>query len=230
MTPNRTPHKKDPKYLEDITYTLEDNMPGTQGDPFGSVMFLGLYSENQIMDKLKKAGMIEILYRKGYKDFVIRLSRHDNYTSRLYLDSVVDGEEVRLIEVILREGVFRPRKTFVKKFEFQEGLSMLLVEWLALQDPKASFSEARPRLPGQAFPGLGGLKIMQGLLYEFGKAAGKDAIIDIPEFYHTAVIYSRLYTEIYSRAYSFFSPVDGGQLQAMIRDLGLPSVRCLLLP
>lgn len=218
MTPSRPHHKKDPRYLEDITATMADSFPGSQEDLFTSQRFLGLYDEKQVRAMLEKAGMIDILHARGYGNLIINISKQDNYTSRLYVDSRSEEGETRLIELILREGVFRPRQSFVKGFDFQEGLSMLLVEWLALQDPRASFPPDKPRLPGQAHPGLGGLKNMQGMLYAFGKATGKDAIIDIPEYYHAAVIYSRLYSEIYSQVYSFFSPSDAGQLQAMIRD------------
>ena len=64
---------------------------------------------------------------------------------------------------------------------------------------------------------MGMLKYMQGVLFSFGRETYKDAIIDIPEFYHSAVIYSRLYSELYSRSYSFFSPVDAGQLQDRLK-------------
>jgi len=224
MTPHITPPKKIPRYLEDITYSIADDPVHKRDDLFTSNRFLGLYDEKQLMDMLTKAGMTRILYERGYRDLLISISQQDNYTYRLYVDFASKEEEnTRLIELIVREGIFRPRKTFVQGFDFDEGLSMLLIEWLALQDPRASFSPERPRLPGQAYPGLGGLKNMQSMLYDFGKATGKDAIIDIPEYYHTAVIYTRLYSEIYSLAYSFFSPIDSGQLQAMIRDFkGIP--------
>jgi hypothetical protein len=224
MTPHITPPKKVPKYLEDITYSIAEDPVRKTDDLFSSNRFLGLYDEKQIMDMLTKSGMVKILYERGYRDLVISLSQQDNYTYRLYVDFASQEEEnTRLIELIVREGIFRPKKTFVSGFDFDEGLSMLLIEWLALQDPRSPFSDERPRLPGQAYPGLGGLKNMQSLLYDFGKASGKDAIIDIPEYYHAAVIYTRLYSEIYSLAYSFFSPIDSGQLQAMIRDFkGVP--------
>ena len=60
---------------------------------------------------------------------------------------------------------------------------------------------------------------MQEFLYKLAIHSGKDAIVDIPEYFHSAVIYSGLYSRIYSRAYSFFSPVDAGIMQAMQRDL-----------
>jgi len=219
MTPSRAHAKKEPRYLEDLTYTVADSPSRLKDDLFASRKFLGMYDERQIMGMLKKAGVIGILYERGYKDLIVSVSKQDNYTSRLYVDyHSKEEKETRLIEVVVREAVFRPKQSFVQGYDFQEGLSILLIEWLALQDPRASFTPEKPRLPGQEHPGLGGLKNMQGVLYSLGRKIGKDAIIDIPEYYHAAVIYSRLYSELYSRKYSFFSPFDGGQLQAMIRD------------
>ncbi len=219
MTPNSMHPKKEPKYLEDITCTIAPDPLSDKDDLFTSSRFLGVYDEKQIMRMLEKVGMIEILYKRGYRNLVITVSKQDNYTSRLYVNYDSPEKETRLIELIIREGVFRPKEDFVEGFDFSDGLSMLLVEWLALQDPKASYTSSKPRLPGQVYPGLGGLKNIQAMLYSFGKNMSKDAIIDIPEYYHAAVIYSRMYSEIYSRMYSFFSPVDAGMLQAMIRDL-----------
>jgi len=211
--------KKEPKYLEDITYSIAPDPLGDKDDLFLSSRFLGVYDEKQIMKMLEKVGIVEILYKKGYRNLIITISKQDNYTSRLYVNHDALDKDTRLIELIIREGVFRPTEHFVDGYDFPDGLSMLLVEWLALQDPKASYNSDKPRLPGQIHPGLGGLKNMQAMLYSFGKTLNKDAIIDIPEYYHAAVIYSRMYSEIYSRMYSFFSPVDTGMLQAMIRDL-----------
>jgi hypothetical protein len=219
MSPNRMHAKKEPKYLEDITYTIAPETLQNKDDLFVSNLFLGIYDEDQIMKILEKAGIVGILHKKGYRNLIISLSKQDNYTSRLYVNFDTLEKETRLLELIVREGIFRPTECFVDGFDFHEGLSMLLVEWLALQDPRAEFEHGKPRLPGQQYPGLGGLKNLQGMLHLFGKSMGKDAIIDIPEYYHAAVIYARMYSEIYSRMYSFFSPFDAGKLQAMIRDL-----------
>lgn len=219
MTPNRMHSKKAPRYLEDITCSVASDPLKKRDDLFESNCFLGIYDEEQIMRILDKVGIIGILHKRGYRNLIISISRHDNYTSRLYVNFDTLEKETRLIELIVREGIFRPKECFVDGFDFAEGLSMLLIEWLALQDPKALYNPGKPRLPGQLYPGLGGLKNMQGMLYSFGTTMGKDAIIDIPEFYHSAVIYSRMYSEIYSRMYSLFSPRDAGVLQSMMRDL-----------
>ncbi|PKN77478.1 MAG: hypothetical protein CVU52_00260 [Deltaproteobacteria bacterium HGW-Deltaproteobacteria-10] len=220
MTRRRSRSKKNPLYLEDITDVLPFEGSRIEANDFFSAnLFMGLYDETQIMKKLEKVGIIQILQQKGFRKLLISIDKQDAYTSRLYVNFDTIAENTRLIEVIVREGFFKPKQSFIPAYDFTGGLPMLLIEWLTLQDPTAGFTSNRPRLPGQDYPGLGGLKSMQEFLYKMGKASGKAAIIDIPEHFHTAVIYSSLYSRIYSATYSFFSPVDAGIMQAMKRDL-----------
>ena len=219
MSPLRQPGKKDPRYLEDITYSIATE-PEKLEDMFSSNnLFMGKYDDNKMMAKLDRVGIIGILHKKGYRDLVVSIIRQDDYTSRLYVNFDSQEKETRLIELIVREGVFKPREDFIPAYDFSAGLSMLLIEWVALQDPKASFNPEKPRLPGQQYPGIGGLKNMQELFYHLCKSSGKDAIVDVPEYFHSAAIYSPLYTKIYDRVYAFFSPFDAGIMQAMLRDL-----------
>lgn len=219
MNQGRPRSKKEPRHLEDITFSIAPQAIDLEENLFSSKLFMGRYDEQQLIAMLDRVGIISILHRRGYRNLVLSIHRQDDYTSRLYVNFDSLEKETRLIEVIVREGVFRPKENFMASYDFSDGLSMLLIEWLALQDPRAQFSPDKPRLPGQQYPGLGGLKNMQEFLYGLGQSAGKDAIIDIPEFFHSAAIYSRLYSEIYSVTYSFFSPIDAGIMQAMLRDL-----------
>ncbi len=219
MSPLRQPGKKDPRYLEDITYSIATE-PERLEDLFSSNnLFMGKYDDNKMMAKLDRVGIIGILHKKGYRDLVVSIIRPDDYTSRLYVNFDSQEKETRLIELIVREGFFKPREDFIPSYDFSAGLSMLLIEWVALQDPQATFSPEKPRLPGQQYPGIGGLKNMQELLYHLCKSSRKDAIVDVPEYFHSAAIYSRMYTKIYDRIFAFFSPVDAGIMQAMLRDL-----------
>lgn len=203
--------KKQPRYLDEVTFTVADN-PWQHGDePFCSNLFLGRYSEERMMRMLEKCGLVGILHRRGYRDLIISIARQEDFTSRLYVNYDRPGKDTRLIELILKEAVFRPRQEFVPEVDFSDGMKVLLIEWLALQDPRLAFGDERPRLPGQVFPGLGGLRNIHKMFTWLAWEGDKDALMDVPEHYHTAVIYSRMY--------SFFSPVDGGRVRAMMRDL-----------
>ncbi len=219
MSPFRRQGKKATRFLEDITFTSVESA-GQEGHPFLSPeLFMGRYTAHQLMGMLDRAGMVDILRKRGYSNLLVHVIREDGYTSRFYVNHDTQEPATRLIELVVREGVFRPTQTFIPSYDFSSGLPMLLIEWMALQDPRASFTPERPRLPGQQYPGLGGLKNMQAILYELGRETGKEAIVDVPAFFHAAAIYARLYTEIYARKYAFFSPVDAGILQAILRDV-----------
>lgn len=220
QTSEKLRRRKIPRHLVDITASLP--IKAHQIDIqslFMTNLFMGLYDEQQIMEKLEQVGIIDIIQQKGFRNILVSIDKQDSYTSRLYVNCGAIEENRRLIELIVREGVFLPRQNFIPSYDFTGGLRILLVEWLCLQNPRAEFTPDKPRLPGQEHPGLGALKNMQEFLYKLAKHSGKDAIVDIPEYFHSAVIYSGLYSRIYSRAYSFFSPVDAGIMQAMQRDM-----------
>lgn len=194
--------KKNPVFLDEIGPLVLD-----ERDPLGRELFLGRYDRAQLMDMLESCGLMAVTRAKGYREVELVIMRQDDL-SRLYMNSL--DPPGRLIELVLREASFRPRQVLVEGIDFSEALRVLEVQWLSLQDPRACFAAARPRLLGQACPGLGGLRQMQVLLKNL--ANGLDAILNVPERYHTAVIYAE--------EYHFFAPAAAGQLMALVRDLG----------
>jgi hypothetical protein len=68
------------------------------------------------------------------------------------------------------------------------GMEVLYVEWLLLQNPRASFATARPRLPGQVRPGLGLLREVVALLVVICDQAGMDGIMFVPAYYYMAAL------------------------------------------
>jgi len=202
--------KKTPVYFEEIVPKDIETLHGTREGSYYPELFLGRYTKEKVVELLTKAGIIDVINKKGYTDILFTIHRDDAFTSRLFVNFDRPAKETRLIELILKETSFRPKKIFVDGFDL-ESLTILMIEWLALQDPKRGFSQERPRLPGQVYPGLGVLRKIQDFLYKLASVSGKDAIMDIPEYYHSAFIYSHVY--------SFYSPSESGRLQAMVRDL-----------
>ena len=84
VTHRRHTGKKEPRYLEDITLTVdsgrEAGRPDLQEDLFASGSFLGLYDEKRILDKLK-VGMTEISTGKATGTSAFR-SRNRTTTPR----------------------------------------------------------------------------------------------------------------------------------------------------
>ena len=63
---------------------------------------------------------------------------------------------------------------------------LLSIEWLLLQDPLARPTVERPLLPGQDHPGLGGVRIMMGMLSMAAERLRFDGLTFVPAHYHTA--------------------------------------------
>lgn len=94
----------------------------------------------------------------------------------------------------------------------QIALPAFSVEHLRLQNPGKSFSEMR--LPGQDYPSSGLLRRIFGLIKLWAADVGAQIIAEVPEFFHTATIFSE---------YFFFAdPEMEAMFQAMKRDLMSP--------
>ena len=104
-------------------------------------LLLGFYTASGMEHALYRYGIFEQLERIGYRQF------------RVTFDSCGLGERVRVYgeaeaqEHLLVELVLERRRVL--------GVEVLYVHWLSLRNPRAQFSDRRPRLPGQEVPGLG---------------------------------------------------------------------------
>jgi len=186
-------------------------------DPMGikkSALFLNYYSPEGLVTALEEYGIYDLLKKKGFDDFVLSVKVDDVYRhcARVYWGGVEDPSHL-LIELILREGTIRS----ARDGKAQDGVaagqhSLLIIEWLCLQNPSVCFSPDRPPLPGQTHPGLGiGYEIL-GLLILMAKRTRKDGLLNRPQFYHNA--------RVYHERFKFFDPVREGRLLALMRDTG----------
>jgi len=174
-------------------------------------LFLGRYTEEDIKAALARSGILDRLAGRGYPDLQIEVSTREVYNHRLYVYTGARDYDHILIELRLREGLFRPRRQFLPECELAP-MPMILVDWLMLQDPRRGFDPARPALPEQRHPGLGILRQLIPLVMEVVRDSGRQGVLDVPEHYHGALFYSRWF--------NFFNPEMGGRFQAMRRDLG----------
>ena len=67
-----------------------------------------------------------------------------------------------------------------------KGMEVLRVEWLLLQNPRSTFTDRKPRLPGQEHPGLGMLKDASAFLVLACDRLGLDGVVFTPSHYHLA--------------------------------------------
>jgi acetoin utilization deacetylase AcuC-like enzyme len=164
-------------------------------------LLLGFYTAAGMEHALYRYGVFDQLERMGFRQF------------RAAFDSAGLGERVRLygqaegVEHLLLELIVERRPVL--------GTDVLYVHWLSLRNPRAQFSEKRPRLPGQDVPGLGLAREAGTMLARMAIRLGLGGVAFRPAHYHTA--YAARH------AFTFVDPERQGRFEALVRDLaGVP--------
>jgi len=130
----------------------------------------------------------------------------------MYADEKEDPGHL-LFDLIVREGSIQPSgRGGAGDAGNQNLFSVLIIEWLCLQNPSASFTPERPPLPGQDFPGLGIGYEAHEFLVVMGMRLKKDGLMNHPQFVHNAWLYHE--------KFKFVDPVKEGRLIALMRDTG----------
>jgi hypothetical protein len=169
--------------------------------------FLGRLDAADLRRDLDEAGILSGLSERGYPAVSLRIG--------------VEGEEHRLR--VLAPGLAAPLvdlRVAESSALFQgpprlplglEVLSFLAVISLVLQDPRAEYAADRPRMPGQAHPGLGRFVRVLDRLRAWAEDWGKDGLVAFPPHFHVAVWLGR--------SLRFVSPRRQGRFEALRRDL-----------
>jgi hypothetical protein len=166
-------------------------------------VLLGFYTEGGIEHAFYRFGIFDHLERLGYRQFRAAFDLPGaGERARIFGQS--GGEEHLLVEVVLE----RRRVA---------GVDALYVHWLSLRNPRAAFSERRPRLPGQDVPGLGLSREIGTMLALMASRLGLGAVVFRPAHFHTA--YAARHE------FQFVDPDRQGRFEALVRDLaGVPLV------
>ncbi|HSN13517.1 MAG TPA: histone deacetylase, partial [Anaeromyxobacteraceae bacterium] len=166
-------------------------------------LLLGFYTAAGVEHALFRYGLLDPLERFGYRQF------------RAELDATGAGERVRLFgraggeEHLLIELVLEKRRV--------AGVEVLFIHWMSLRNPRAQFSEKRPRLPGQEVPGLGLARELGTILARMAVRLGLAGVAYRPAHFHTA--YAARHQ------FAFVNPARQGRFEALIRDLAHLSLR-----
>jgi hypothetical protein len=180
----------------------ELGLPST-GEPR---LFLGRLTDDGLRAELAAAGIPAFLATRGFPDIRVGTDLAEG-EHRLRIDAADDG--ALLVELRLAEMAI-PLPAALRGVG-PEALHVLAVLWAALQNPRASFTPDRPRLPGQDHPGLGIGRRLYELLRGWAGALGKDALLNVPEHYHNALFYEA--------PFRFLDPTEQGRFEALRRDL-----------
>jgi hypothetical protein len=170
-------------------------------------LFLGRLSEGALRRELEGAGILAALADRGYPEVSLHL---DVVEGEHRLRVTAPGVPDALVELRASERTGLPREKLMRDHGI-DVLYLLAVHWFSLQNPRASFTSARPRLPGQVFPGLGIGRRFFGRLVAWAHDWGKDGLLNFPAYYHNAVFFGMMFR--------FLSAARQGRFEALSRDL-----------
>ncbi len=178
-------------------------------------LFLGFYSKKGIETALQRYGITRELADKGFKHLIFELDTSDPYIHRLVIYDREKSARRLLIEVVLRKKMIEiqmPFRTHLNGKVFET----LAIEWLCMQNPDQRFSEERPRLPGQQFPGLGMASRAVEILIITAWRLNLAGLLNTPDHFHNAYLYSRIFY--------YLDPEIQARFVALCRDLKAYSV------
>lgn len=200
LDPSQLSEEKDNYGDEDGDFfkLTEEDLFGGAGVVAPKTRLLGYFSRHGLELLLESAGLLDQLRRRGFAQPTLDfdLDNPAGETFRVYGDAT-RGE--LLVEA--RLGL---------DLRTMEGLDLMRIEWLLLQNPRASFTGREP-LPGQKHPGLGLLSDIMAIMVLICERRQLDGILFVPSHYHLAVK-GRKYLR-------FIDPVDEAWAQAVQRTV-----------
>lgn len=182
--------------LDDFELRPEDLDDSLASGP-SQLRLLGAFTAENIELIFERVGLLRHLSRMGFSGF------------RTAIDEASPGERFRLLghfadeEHVLIEAVVEKKRL--------ESSEVLYIHWMTLRNPKASFSDKRPALPGQEVPGLGLMREMGELFARMAKNLKLPAVAFRPAWYHMAYA-ARTH-------FQYLDPLHQGRFEAMVRDL-----------
>jgi hypothetical protein len=175
----------------------------------GSVLWLGRCTASEIERTLEEAGLLHALREKGITELIFKVEPFEEFDQTLKIYCRHENPEHQIAEARFRETRFTPRRPMPETFS-QSAPTMLAIEWLLMQNPFADFTPERPRLPGQAHPGLGQALRVTKLLMELCTKLRVAGLLNFPEYFHNAYLYRE--------HFHFYDPVREGIVNALFRD------------
>ncbi len=176
---------RDLRYAESVDdglpFTLsEEDLVGLMPGALGPSRFLGYFSRHGVELLLERSGILAQLRARGFRTLRVDLDAREGQGHTLRILS-----EDRPDELLVELRAERSRGVV-------PDMEVISVDWLLLQNPRESFSERRPRLPGQQHPGLGLLRDFMGWLVVVCELHDLDGVFFVAAHYHIAMQSRRL--------------------------------------
>ncbi|GAB4375099.1 MAG: hypothetical protein Kow0042_20240 [Calditrichia bacterium] len=194
---------------KDVALNYEElfgSVPQERGSPY----FLGFYSPAGIKYALVQYGIFELLEKKGFRDLKLSINTRDPYKQRIALYNEKRDPAHLLGELVVKRKnitIYPPFPSLILGRNFE----VISVEWLCMQNPFGKFSEERPPLPGQKYPGLGLGGMILEILIIMCRRLRTAGLLNVPEHFHNA--------QMYTPQFRYVDPQYEGKRQAIARDL-----------
>lgn len=168
---------------------LADILPGLPGPR----RFLGAFTQVQVELMLERMGLLQQIRARGFPcpHVSLELDHPLGQTLRIYGEP---GRHELLVELRL-----------ARTSRAVPGFELVSVEWLLLQNPRASFTPERPPLPGQQYPGLGLLAEVFAWLVLLCEREALDGLTFRPSHYHLASLARRHATFLHPEHAALFA-------------------------
>jgi hypothetical protein len=153
--------------------------------------WLGFYTASGIRTVFKEYGLDDDLRRFGIDDYEIELDVDDPYHQNLRFYQVGRRDEAGLLIELRVHPTCARSRDLVGAILRDQTMSIFFIEWLCLQNSQNKFTEQRPRLPGQAYPGLGIGAQMCGLLIQMCKRLKRQGLLTAPYTLTNAMLFNR---------------------------------------
>jgi hypothetical protein len=158
----------------------------------GSTFFLGYYSKEGLRIAFDKYGVYKKLARRGFEKIITDIDTSDPYKHKIAMYNKEKKKENLVLELVVRKHYLSPHMPFESRINNKSFLG-LAIDWLLIQNILGSFTDKRPRLPGQKYPGLGFSHIVLELILITCWRLNLAAVVNVPEHYHNAFLYSRAF-------------------------------------
>ena len=160
----------------DSTSLMEEDVVGDLFDrERRSRHFLDFYSAKGAVLAFERYGFFQLLRDKGFEPLLdVDLADRDEHKLRIY------DREARADRLLIELGIGQ------RALILPDGtsLQLLFINWLLMQNPRASFAPDRPRLPDQEHPGLGLFPHFGYLVRLMALRLQCDGLLNHPAHYH----------------------------------------------
>jgi len=177
--------------VEDFSFSEADLFSLNIGKRGGN-LFLGFYSKEGIRLALERYGVYKVLEKKGFSDLKTDVDTSDPYKHRITIYRGAKHQKNLIVELVLRKHFINLNMPFNSPVNGKHYMN-LAIDWLRIQNIDGKFSKSRLPLPGQLYPGLGLSWAVLELLLIVCWRLNLAGLINVPDHYHNACIYSKVF-------------------------------------